>query len=148
MKHIQLFEEFLNEAKLNTLTLSDEDAKSIWSQLIKANIKEGDTDNKSMRKDWEILKNHKGASIDKIRVYSRYTDKNLLLISFDIFPLDSKDREDYFNVATQQGVYIYATWNDGQISNPAFKNAWKMSNTESSKHTQSWFNTNGKILSK
>jgi len=146
MKYIKLYEEFVNEAKLNTLSLGDEDVKSIWSQLIKANISEGDTDNKSMRKDWEILKKHKGASISKIKVFTRYTDTNLLLISFDIFPLNSKDREDYFSVAAQQGVYIYTNWDNGQITDPAFKNAWKMSNSESSKHAQSWFNSNQKIF--
>jgi len=146
MKHIKLYEEFANEAKLNTLTFSDDDVKIIWKQLLKMNINEGDTDNKSMRKDWEILKKHKGASISKIQIFTRSTDSNLILISFDVFPLNSKDREDYFNIASHQSVYIYANWDNGKLTSAAFKNAWKMSNNEMSKYNQAWFNSNQKIF--
>ena len=146
MQHIQTFENFINEAKLNTLTLNDNDVKSIWDQLLKMDIKEGDTDNKSMRKDWETLKKTKGASIDKIEIFTRSTDSNLILISFDVFPLKSKEREDYFKIAAPQGIYVYANWENGKIEGPAFKNAWKMSNGERAKYAQAWFNSSQKVF--
>lgn len=148
MKHIQTFESFLNEAKLNTLTLTDSDAQKIWDQLVKMNIGSGDTGNAEMKKNWEIFKKHKGASIAKIQVFTRYTDVNLLLVGFDIFPLNSKDREDYFKIASPQGIYMYIKWDNGAVTDANFKEAWKMSNSEANKHAQSWFNTNGKIFSK
>ena len=148
MKYIKLYEDFANEAKLNTLKLTDDDAQKIWDQLVKMNIGTGDTDNVEMRKNWEIFKKHKGASISKIQVFTRYTDVNLLLVGFDIFPLNSKDREDYFKIASPQGIYMYIKWDNGNVTDANFKEAWKMSNSEAKKHDQSWFNTNGKIFSK
>ncbi len=148
MKNLQSYEEFLNEAKLNTLTLTDADVQTMWNQLVNMSIGAGDTSNSEMKKNWEIFKNHKGASISKIQVFTRYTDVNLLLVGFDIFPLNSKDREDYFKMASTQGIYMYIKWDNGNIESANFKEAWKMSNSEAKKHSQIWFNTNGKIFSK
>ena len=153
MKNILGFEDFvnesINEAKVNNLVLNDTQAKSIWDQLKKIKIDEGDSNNyKQMLAFWDSFKKEKGAFISKIRVYSKDVTSNLLLISFDIYPIDSKEREDFYKQNGDKSIYLYVRYDvdNDKVTSAAFKEAWRMSNSESNKHTQSWFNSNKKTL--
>jgi hypothetical protein len=143
MNRIQSFDQFIAEAKLNTLTLNDSQAKEIWDQLKKLKIGEGDS--KNYKEDlirWESFKNTKGANIAKIRVFSKYTNENLLLISFDIFPTNSYEREEFYKKHGDKSISMFIGYDDktGKVEDANFKELSKMSNTEMSKYIQSWFN--------